>query len=78
MTDSPTRKTKSIIMVRVSPEFKTRFDAACEHRGWKLQKALEKITQQFVETVEAEQRPAGGSVPPRGNLPGHGPSKLRR
>ena len=39
----PSKKTKTYIQMRAEPDFKARFDAACEKRGWSIQVALERV-----------------------------------
>lgn len=56
MAKSSSENKKIVILMRSTPEFKKRFDAAREYKGWKVQLALERIIEQWIRDIEEEQR----------------------
>lgn len=62
MSKSPSGK--RYVQMRATPDFKARFDAAAEFKGWKMQTALERILGEWVERTEREMRTQGKQLPP--------------
>lgn len=65
MATSPSENAKTYIQMRAQREFKKRFDRACGYKGWSVQTALERVLEQWVDTIEREMGLYRASADPR-------------